>query len=101
MNDTTCGDIRYLGELEEIEADCRRSLEILLHADERNFPAGYLAGVPALLQSCRRVIDRVRDERARFGLWCAEGREPEEVLQELAQEIERMITEFEQARNGL
>jgi hypothetical protein len=95
MKESNCGDIGYLEQLEEIEADCLRSIEILNGALEKGLLIRYRAGIPALLGACRGMIRRAREERARFGLWCAEGREPEEVLKEFDDELERMIGNFE------
>jgi len=84
-------EAEYLEQLGGIECDCRKVLALLPEAAERRGMAVISPEVAALLSVNETIMQRCRDERERLGLWREDGMEPDEILEEIDQQLSEFM----------
>jgi len=81
----------YLEKLESIERDCRKVPPLLISLAERRGKAAVSPEVTFLLSMVEAIARRCGEERETVGLWREDGLDPDEVIEEIEDELEEVV----------
>jgi len=81
----------YLEQLESIERDCRKVPPLLINLAQRRGKAAVSPEVTLLLSVVEAIVRQCGQERETIGLWREDGLEPDEVIEEIENELEEVV----------
>jgi hypothetical protein len=84
-------EAEYLERLESIERDCRKVPPLLLRLAARRGKTAVSPEVILLLSMVEAIAWRCGRERETIGLWREDGLDPDEVIEEIEDELEKVV----------
>jgi len=84
-------EAEYLERLESIERDCRKVPPLLLRLAARRGKTAVSPEVVLLLSMVEAIAWRCGQERETIGLWREDGLDPDEVIEEIENELEKVV----------
>ena len=81
----------YLEQLQSIERDCRKVPPLLINLAQRRGKAAVSPEVTLLLSMVEAIARRCGEERETVGLWREDGLNPDEVIEEIENELEEVV----------